>query len=102
MAERQISIRSYLLVYAALIVLMAMTTGLAFVDLEPFSATVALAIAATKAVLVILYFMHVRTASRLHRVFVVVGFYWLGLLFAGSLADLLTRPWLSPFLGGQP
>jgi len=102
MAERETAVRTYLLVYAALIVLMALTTGLAFVDLEPASAAVALGIAASKALLVILYFMHVRSASRLTKVFVVVGFYWLALLFGGSLGDLLTRPWLSPFHGGAP
>jgi cytochrome c oxidase subunit 4 len=102
MAERDTSVRTYVVVYVILIVLVALTTALSFVDLAPYSAAVALAIAATKAVLVILYFMHVRTASRVIRVAVVVGFYWIALLFAGSLGDLLTRPWLSPFLGGGP
>jgi cytochrome c oxidase subunit 4 len=102
MAERETSVGTYVVVYVILILLVALTTGLSFVDLAPYGAGVALAIAATKAVLVILYFMHVRTSSKVIRVFVVVGFYWLALLFAGSLGDLLTRPWLSPFLGGGP
>jgi len=102
MGERETSVRAYVVVYVILIVLVALTTGLSFVDLSPYSASVALAIAATKAVLVILYFMHVRTSSRVVQVAVVVGFYWLALLFAGSLGDLLTRPWLSPLLGGGP
>jgi cytochrome c oxidase subunit IV len=102
MAERETSVRTYVIVYAALIVLMSLTTGLAFVDLGSASAAVALGIAASKALLVILYFMHVRSASRLTKVFVVVGFYWLALLFGGTLGDLLTRPWLSPLHGGAP
>jgi cytochrome c oxidase subunit 4 len=96
MAETASSVRPYLVVYAALIVLMALTTGLAFVDLGHASPVVALLIAASKALLVILYFMHVRSASGLTKIFVVVGFYWLALLFGGTLGDLLTRPWLSP------
>ena len=96
MAEPETSVRSYLGVYVALIVLMALTTGLAFVDLSPWSAAVALAIAGAKALLVILYFMQVRTSSGLTRIFVVAGFYWLALLFGGTLGDLLTRSWLSP------
>jgi cytochrome c oxidase subunit 4 len=96
MAEKESSVREYLLVYAALMILLGLTTGLAFVDLRGLSAMVALVIAATKALLVILTFMHVRTASRIIQVFVVAGFYWLALLFAGTLGDVLTRPWLSP------
>jgi cytochrome c oxidase subunit 4 len=102
MAEPENPVRAYIAVYIILMILVALTTGLAFVDLTPLSALVALVIAATKAVLVILYFMQARTASRVTQIFVVVGFYWLALLFGGSLGDLLTRPWLSPFLGGAP
>ena len=102
MAERESSVGEYLVVYAALMILMGLTTGLAFVDLRGLSATVALVIAATKALLVILVFMHVRAASRMTQVFVVAGFYWLALLFGGALGDVLTRPWLSPFVGGAP
>jgi cytochrome c oxidase subunit 4 len=100
MAEREASVRTYVVVYAALMLLMALTTGLAFVNLGPLSAPVALAIAGAKAVLVVLYFMHVRGSSRMVQVFVVAGFYWLAIFFAGTLADLLTRPWLSPWTAG--
>jgi cytochrome c oxidase subunit 4 len=96
MAEKESSLREYVSVYLALMILLGLTTGLAFVDLRGLSATVALVIAATKALLVILSFMHVRTASRMTQVFVVAGFYWLALFFAGTLGDVLTRPWLSP------
>jgi cytochrome c oxidase subunit 4 len=102
MPEAEIPVRSYVVVYIALIALVAATTGLAFVNLAPWSVAIALGIAALKALLVILYFMHVKISSRLTRVFVVVGFYWLALLFGGSLGDLLTRSWSSPFLGQTP
>jgi cytochrome c oxidase subunit 4 len=102
MAEPETSVRTYVVVYIALILLMALTTALAFADLGPANAAAALGIAAAKALLVVLYFMHVRGASGLTKVFVVVGFYWLALLFGGTLGDLLTRPWLSPFQGGAP
>jgi cytochrome c oxidase subunit 4 len=102
MADSAPSVRSYLVVYVLLLALVALTTSLAFTNLGPWGAGVALLIAASKAVLVILYFMHVRTASKLIRAFVVVGFYWLALLVGGTFGDLLTRPWLSPFVGGAP
>jgi len=59
-------------------------------------------IAGAKAVLVILYFMHVRYGTRLTWVFAGAGFYFLGILFFLTLNDVLTRSWLSPFLGGTP
>ncbi len=102
MAEREIPAATYQAVYAALMVLLVLTTGLAFIDLGGLSAPVAISIAVLKALLVLLYFMHVRWSSRMTQVYVVVGFYWLALLFGGTLGDVLTRGWLSPFVGGSP
>jgi len=45
--------------------------------------------------LIILYFMHVRYSSRLLWIFVCAGFFWLGIMFALSFSDFLTRGWLS-------
>ena len=101
MPEAEASVRSYFTVYVALLLLVGATTGLAFVNLAPWSVAVALGIAAVKAILVILYFMHVRFSSNLTRVFVVVGFYWLALLFGGTLGDLLTRPGSPPLVEGR-
>lgn len=85
----------YGFVYAALMVLLAATTGAAFLDLGPWNTPAALGIAVLKALLVILYFMHVRSASRLTWLFAAVGFYWLAILVSLTLTDLLTRPWLA-------
>jgi len=57
---------------------------------------VALAIAVGKALLVILYFMHVRYSDRLTWVFASAGFFWLLILIGGTMDDVLTRPSLSP------
>ena len=54
----------------------------------------AITIAFMKAILIILYFMHVRYSSRLLWIFVGAGFFWLGILFALSFADFFTRGWL--------
>lgn len=56
----------------------------------------AITIAVGKALLVILYFMHVRYSDRLTWVFVGAGFFWLVILIGGTMDDVLTRPLLSP------
>ena len=100
MAEARASIRTYLLVYVLLMLLMALTTGLAFVDLTPWSTLVAMVIAGAKAVAVILYFMHLRYSSRMSWVFAGLGIYFVGMLILLTMNDVRTRAWLSPLLGG--
>ena len=63
-------------------------------DLGPFNTIAALTIAVTKAVLVVLFFMHVRYSSRLTKLVVVSGFLWLALMIGFILADVGTRGWI--------
>ena len=63
------------------------------IDLGIWNTPIALAIAAAKAVLVILFFMHVIHSSRLTWVVVIGSFLWLGVLFVLTFADYLTRGW---------
>ena len=81
----------YLRVWAALLVLLAATVGAAFLNMGPFNAVVALMIAVTKAVLVILFFMHAKDSDRLIWVYAAAGVLWLLFLIGGTLADVLTR-----------
>ena len=83
--------RAYVFVYLGLLVLLAATIGAARIDLGVFNTVIAIIIAATKAVLVILFFMHVRGSDPLTRVFVVLGFFWLSILIGLTLTDYLTR-----------
>jgi len=98
MPEHTISVKTYVLVWAALIVLTAATTGIAFLDLGRFNAVVALGIAVVKMLLVALFFMHVLYSTKLTKVVVVGGLFWLALLIFLTLSDFLTRGWL-PFPG---
>lgn len=84
-------LRVYFGVFLALLAGTALTTWVATVDLGRLSDAVALAIAGTKAALVILYFMHVRYSSKLIWVFAASGFVWLVLFFVLILADYDTR-----------
>ena len=85
--------RVYYTIYAVLLVLTALTTGIAFVDLAFFSPVVALTIAVIKASIVVLFFMHLKYSTRLTWVVAGAGVFWLGILFALSLSDYLTRTW---------
>jgi cytochrome c oxidase subunit 4 len=84
--------RNYFFVYLALMLLLAATIGAAMIDLGPLNWLIAISIAIVKAVLVILFFMHVRASSQVVRVFAIAGFFWLAILIGLSLTDYLTRP----------
>ncbi len=94
MSEPIISTRTLLIVCGALLVLTGLTIGASFVDLGIFHTPVALAIAAVKATLILLYFMHLRYSHSLTRLVFVLGLLWLGILIAGTMDDALTRDWL--------
>ena len=83
--------KTYVLVFLALIGLTLLTTGVAFVDLGPLNTVVALAIAFSKMLLVILFFMGVRSSSGLVRIVLIAGFFWLALLIAFTMSDYRTR-----------
>jgi cytochrome c oxidase subunit 4 len=86
----------YFAVAAALMVLLVLTYAAAQVDLGPFNIVVALAIAFTKAILVVLFFMEARWSSRLTWVVALAGIVWLALLMGGTLDDFLTRAHILP------
>jgi cytochrome c oxidase subunit 4 len=77
--------------WAALMLLLALTTGLAFVPLGAVQLGVALAIACTKAILVLLLFMELKACNGLVRVFACAGFFWLLIMIALTSADYTHR-----------
>lgn len=90
-AGHQVSLRVYFAVFGALMVLTGLTVFAAMNDLGAFNTVVALVIACTKAVLVVLYFMHVRYSTKLTWAVVAGGFLWLILLLLMTLSDYITR-----------
>jgi cytochrome c oxidase subunit 4 len=88
------SLRTYYIVYGALLVLLLLTVAVAQLQLGAFGIVLALTIAIVKAVLVVLYFMHLRDSSRLTWIFAGAGFVWLLLLFAFTMTDYLSRTWV--------
>jgi len=93
MSVQSPSVRTYVLVFVALIVLAAATTAIAYIDLGPYNTVVALAIASIKACLVGLFFMHLLYTQGLTRIVVLAGFFWLALMVSFTLADVFTRQW---------
>jgi cytochrome c oxidase subunit 4 len=87
--------RTYVVVFVALIVLTVVTVGLSFLELGPWHLVAGMGIGVVKAVLVILFFMHVLHSDRLTWIVIAAGFFWLALLIGGTIADYLSRPWLS-------
>jgi cytochrome c oxidase subunit IV len=81
----------YAVILTCLVIGTVLTWRAAFWDLGIFNPVVALTIACTKAVLVILFFMHVRYSSKLTKVTVGAGFFWLLILITLSLSDYLSR-----------
>ena len=77
--------------WAALLVLLALTTGLAFIPLGPAQLGVSLAIACTKALLVLLLFMELKASSALIRTFAAAGFFWLLIMISLTSADYTHR-----------
>lgn len=83
--------RRNLPIWAALMILLALTCGAAYLPLGPFGIALGLAIAAVKAGLVGLLFMNLRRSGSLIRLAAAAGFFWLVILFALTLSDVLTR-----------
>ena len=86
--------RTYLLVFLALLALVLLTTGAAFVDLGRMNTVVALGIALVKMVLVMFFFMHLAHSTNLVRISVVAAFFWFALLVTFVFADYGSRHWI--------
>ena len=84
----------YYAVFAALLIGTGLTVAVAFVDLGALNNVFMLGFAMTKALLVILFFMHVRWSTRLTWVVAASGFVWLLIMFGLTMMDYLTRGWV--------
>ncbi|MEP7009413.1 MAG: cytochrome C oxidase subunit IV family protein [Acidobacteriota bacterium] len=91
MSEHQPSLRPYILVFLALMVLTAATVLVAKFDLGAANDIVALVIAVTKATLVVLFFMHVKYSTRLTKLTVIGSVLWLAFLIGVTMMDYASR-----------
>jgi cytochrome c oxidase subunit 4 len=77
----------------ALLVGTALTVWASYVDLGFWNPIIALAIASTKAVLVVLFFMHVWYSSKLTKLTVFAGVFTFLILISLTLTDYISRAW---------
>jgi cytochrome c oxidase subunit IV len=94
MSQHVISVRTNLIVFAILMLLLVLTVGVAYINLGVMGLPVAMAIATVKAVLIVLYFMHVRWSTPITWVFAGSAFFWLAIMIFLTLNDYLTRGFL--------
>jgi cytochrome c oxidase subunit 4 len=94
MAHSRSQVRVYAITFVALLLLLGLTVEAARHDLGRWNFIVAVAIATVKALLIVLYFMHVRHSPPLTRLVVAAGIVWLAIMFALTFADYSTRGWL--------
>jgi cytochrome c oxidase subunit 4 len=89
---------SYGRTWLALMALLALTLGSAYLPMGPWNTIANTAISCAKALLIALFFMHLRHAGALLRVAALTALVWLALLFGLSSTDYATRtvspaPW---------
>ena len=83
----------YAMVFAALLAGTILTVVAAKIDMGVFNPIIALGIACTKAVIVILFFMHVKYQSKLVKLTVMSGFFTFLVLITMTLSDYMSRAW---------
>ena len=81
----------YVLVWLAMLALLAVTVGTAFMPLGWANTPVNLAISATQATLVMLFSMHLRSAHPLLKIIAIIGFVGIAIMITLTLFDVLTR-----------
>jgi cytochrome c oxidase subunit 4 len=92
-AQHNVGPRVYLAILFALLALTALTVWASYVDLGLWNPVIALAIATTKAAMVVLFFMHVKYSSRLTKLTVFAGIFTFLILVTMTLTDYISRAW---------
>ena len=94
--EHVVSPAVYLVIWLALLVGTGLTVFAAFQDIGPngiFNPVVALVIATIKAVLVVLFFMHVKYSGKQISLVILSGIFFLAVLLTLTMSDYLSRAW---------
>jgi cytochrome c oxidase subunit 4 len=92
------SLKTYLFVYVGLLLLLGSTVGAAYLPLGPFHLVAAVGIAIAKAILVAMFFMHLRDSKGRTQVLLLGGLLILAVLIGLTLTDYLTRVNGLPFV----
>ncbi len=86
-----VPLKVYLAVGAALLILTAITVGVSFIHLGHWNIVVALAIAAVKASLVALFFMHLLYDKKLYLTIFLIAIMFLAVFIGFTMLDTMKR-----------
>ena len=92
-AHHIVSPKVYAIILLALLVGTASTIWASYVDMGVWNPIIALAIACTKATLVVLFFMGVKYSTKLTKLTVAAGIFMFLTLVGMTLADYISRAW---------
>jgi cytochrome c oxidase subunit 4 len=81
----------YTATLVGLLILTAITVGASYVDFGPANVAIALIIASCKAILVALFFMHLKWDKPVNAIAALAGFLFLGIFLMFDLIDLSNR-----------
>jgi cytochrome c oxidase subunit IV len=91
MSEKIVPKRVYFTIFFLLLFFTGVTVWVAGKDLKEWNTPIALAVAVTKALLVALWFMHIKYSKRLTQIVVASGLFWLVIMVALTMFDYSTR-----------
>jgi len=83
--------KTYIFVWLSLLGLLLLTLGSAFLSLGAFNAVINVGVAFAKAILVMIFFMHLRSGHYILRIVAIAGFFWLAILIGLTFTDFATR-----------
>jgi cytochrome c oxidase subunit 4 len=92
-AHHIVSPRVYVVILFSLLAGTGLTVWASFVELGFWNPIIALAIATAKAMLVVLFFMHVKYSTRLTKLTVLAGIFMFLALVSMTMADYISRAW---------
>jgi len=85
--------RVYVTILFALLIGTGLTVWASFLELGPWNPVIALAIATSKATLVVLFFMHVKYSTKLTKLTVGAAIFMFLVLISMTLSDYISRAW---------
>jgi cytochrome c oxidase subunit 4 len=93
MKVREQTVPHLVVVYVALICLLALTAGATAFPTGWWSTPIGLLVASVKIVLISCYFMNLRNQPGLVRIFACAGLFWLTIMIVLTSCDYITRAW---------
>lgn len=94
MSHQVVPVKVYAAVFGALLALTITTVAVSKLELGEYNFVAAMTIAVIKGTLVAMFFMDVRRATSMTKLFVGAGLFWLAILLVFVLSDYLSRGWL--------